>query len=72
MTNRRSFKVVLLGNSGVGKTSIIEQFINNKFDLHENVCLSVTQPTIGIDFLGKTIVHKGMQCRMQLWDSAGQ
>lgn len=30
------------------------------------------QPTIGIDFLGKNVTHKGKNYRLQLWDTAGQ
>ena len=42
------YKIVFLGDLGVGKTSIINQFVNNTFD-HTH------QPTIGIDFLSKTV-----------------
>ena len=31
-----------------------------------------SQPTIGIDFIGKNITHKQVGCRLQLWDTAGQ
>lgn len=59
------YKIVFLGDLGVGKTSIINQFINNTFD-------ETHQPTIGIDFLSKTIYLDDRTIRLQLWDTAGQ
>lgn len=34
--------------------------------------LNLTQPTIGIDFLAKNVMHKSKNFRLQLWDTAGQ
>jgi Ras-related protein Rab-6A len=59
------YKIVFLGDLGVGKTSIINQFINNTFD-------ATHQPTIGIDFLSKTVYLDDRTIRLQLWDTAGQ
>lgn len=39
--SKRTYKIVLLGDSGVGKTSIINRFAHNKFDHKENVSLSL-------------------------------
>lgn len=50
---------------GVGKTSIINQFMYGTFD-HTH------QPTIGIDFLSKTMYLDDQTIRLQLWDTAGQ
>ena len=59
------YKIVLLGNLAVGKTSIINQFMYGTFDhLH--------QPTIGIDFLSQTMYLDDRTIRLQLWDTAGQ
>ena len=36
---KKTYKVVLFGDSATGKTSIIERFVNNKFEDKDNVCL---------------------------------
>lgn len=69
---KRTFKVILLGDSSSGKTSIIQRFVNNKFEEKDNVHILSIQPTIGIDFLGKNVTHNSTTCRLQLWDTAGQ
>jgi len=63
----RSHKVVFLGQSGTGKTSIIRQFMYRSFD-------QSYQATIGMDFLSKQLCPKGCAraVRLQLWDTAGQ
>ncbi|EAX86757.1 small GTP-binding protein, putative [Trichomonas vaginalis G3] len=58
-------KVVLVGDSSVGKTSIINQFIYESIsDEH--------QATVGIDFFSKQIEVDGKVVKMQIWDTAGQ
>lgn len=61
---RRAYKVVFLGDSSVGKTSLIYQYLYNKFQ--------DTTSTVGIDFLSNTFELDGHTIRMQLWDTAGQ
>ena len=61
-------KIVLLGESGVGKTSIISRFINNFFA--ENVI-----STTGASYAGKTMIFDefgGKKIRFEIWDTAGQ
>lgn len=59
------YKLVFLGDQSVGKTSIITRFMYDKFD-------QTYQPTIGIDFLSKTMYLEDRTVRLQLWDTAGQ
>lgn len=63
----KSHKVVFLGQSGTGKTSIIRQFMYRSFD-------QSYQATIGMDFVSKQLCPKGSDraVRLQLWDTAGQ
>ncbi|CAD8183022.1 unnamed protein product [Paramecium octaurelia] len=59
------FKIVLIGDSGVGKTNILKRFINNEFSLE-------SKPTIGVEFATKTFQQQGKSVKCQIWDTAGQ
>ncbi|XP_062403974.1 EF-hand calcium-binding domain-containing protein 4B [Sardina pilchardus] len=61
----RLFKIVLVGNSSVGKTSLLRRFCNDSF--HPG-----TSATVGIDYSVKTITVDGSQVALQMWDTAGQ
>ncbi|XP_013791877.1 ras-related protein Rab-9B-like [Limulus polyphemus] len=58
-------KVVLLGDGGVGKSCLMNRFVNNQFD-------SESYHTIGVEFLNKDITVKGEVYTLQIWDTAGQ
>eukprot|EP00117_Sycon_ciliatum_P006847 scpid15801/ scgid10203/ Ras-related protein Rab-1B len=60
-----TFKVLIVGNSGVGKSTILERFIGG--DFRENL-----PKTIGVDFKTKTLKVDGSRAKLQLWDTAGQ
>lgn len=59
------YKIVFLGDQGVGKTSIITRFMYDSFE-------KLYQATIGIDFLSKTMYLEDRTVRLLLWDTAGQ
>ncbi|ODQ67778.1 ras-domain-containing protein [Nadsonia fulvescens var. elongata DSM 6958] len=59
------YKLVLLGDQSVGKTSLISRFMYDTFDADY-------EATIGINFLSKTIYSADRTIRLQLWDTAGQ
>jgi small GTP-binding protein len=67
MEDPESVKVVLLGESGVGKTSIISQFTTNKFNPRcaTSVSAQFTSKTVEFPELGKTI-------KFDIWDTVGQ
>jgi len=67
MSEPESIKVVLLGESGVGKTSIISQFTTHKFDPHRETSLSA-------QFISKTIDFPdlGQSIKFDIWDTVGQ
>ena len=58
-------KVVTLGSSGVGKTSIIERFVTGQFS-------EQTENTIGASFHSKYVEVHGKQAVLNIWDTAGQ
>eukprot|EP01137_Pigoraptor_chileana_P007044 Opistho-2@52058 len=58
-------KVIILGDSGVGKTSLMNQYVNKKFS-------NQYKATIGADFLTKEVMVEDRLVTMQIWDTAGQ
>ena len=58
-------KVIILGDSGVGKTSLMNQYVNKKFNAQYKA-------TIGADFLTKEVTVDDRLVTMQIWDTAGQ
>lgn len=59
------FKILLIGESGVGKSSILLRFAEDSFQDVQGV-------TIGVDFKIRTIVIDGKRVKLQIWDTAGQ
>lgn len=66
MNNKKfTYKLVLLGSSGVGKTSISHQYVRNDF-------LPLKEPTIGAAFLTKKHIINNIEFKLEIWDTAGQ
>jgi len=63
-TNLR-FKLAILGDSGVGKSSISTKYVHNTFD-------DYNPPTIGAAFLTKDIYLSNRTLKLEIWDTAGQ
>ena len=59
------FKVVLIGDSGVGKSNLLSRFTRNEF------CLE-SKSTIGVEFATRSISVDGKTVKAQIWDTAGQ
>ncbi|XP_003447851.1 ras-related protein Rab-15 isoform X1 [Oreochromis niloticus] len=59
------FRLLMLGDSGVGKTCMLRRFTESDFD-------TTHISTIGIDFKMKTLEVDGTKVRVQIWDTAGQ
>jgi Ras-related protein Rab-1A len=59
------FKIVLVGNSCVGKSSIVIRYADNDFS-------DVFLATIGVDFRFKSFMLNGESVKLQIWDTAGQ
>lgn len=61
----RGNKVVLLGDSGVGKTALAVRWTLDQF-------VDVQQPTIGASYSTRTVEYEGKSHKIQVWDTAGQ
>jgi Ras-related protein Rab-11A len=59
------FKVVLIGDSGVGKSNLLSRFTRNEFNLD-------SKSTIGVEFATRSINVDGKTVKAQIWDTAGQ
>jgi len=59
------YKVVLIGDSGVGKSNLLSRFTRNEFNLE-------TKSTIGVEFATRSIQLDGKTIKAQIWDTAGQ
>ena len=59
------FKVVLIGDSGVGKTNILSRYVRDDFSID-------TKATVGVEFGSKIIRINNTNIKIQIWDTAGQ
>jgi len=59
------YKVVLIGDSGVGKSNLLSRFTRNEFNLE-------SKTTIGVEFATKSISVENKVVKAQIWDTAGQ
>uniref|UniRef100_A0A2P2IIS2 Uncharacterized protein n=1 Tax=Rhizophora mucronata TaxID=61149 RepID=A0A2P2IIS2_RHIMU len=59
------FKIVLIGDSAVGKSNLLSRFARNEFDSNSKATIGVEFQTQGVDIDGKEI-------KAQIWDTAGQ
>ena len=60
-----TFKILTIGESGVGKTCVLRRFVENKF-------VENHLSTIGIDFKTKALNINNQEIKLKLWDTAGQ
>ncbi len=59
------FKKILVGDCGVGKSTLLQKYTDSNFNLHYN-------PTIGVDFTSKIIEVNKTKVKLHIWDTAGQ
>ena len=60
-----NLKILLIGDTSVGKTSILSKYIDDKFD-------EVHISTIGVEFKVKSLTIKGKKVKLRIWDTSGQ
>ncbi|KAK3029722.1 hypothetical protein RJ639_039131 [Escallonia herrerae] len=59
------FKIVIIGDSAVGKSNLLSRYSRNEFNLH-------SKATIGVEFQTLSIEIDGKEVEAQIWDTAGQ
>ncbi|RZC63287.1 hypothetical protein C5167_025029 [Papaver somniferum] len=59
------FKVVIIGDSAVGKSNLLSRYSRNEFNIH-------TKATIGVEFQTQSMEIDGKEVKAQIWDTAGQ
>lgn len=59
------FKVVIIGDSAVGKSNLLTRYARNEFNLH-------SKATIGVEFQTQSMEIDGKEVKAQIWDTAGQ
>ena len=62
---RYTFKIVVVGDYGVGKTSLLNRYIDMKF-------VEDYLPTLGVNMLRKEMTYKNSKIKLMFWDIAGQ
>lgn len=62
--HKTNVKIVIIGEAGVGKTSLMSKFVSDTFS-------DQMQPTIGCDIQNKTVEVEGTSLEVRLWDTAG-
>ena len=65
MSSHYSYKFIIIGSSGVGKTAIMKRLVENTFSAD-------SQSTIGVEFDSTSIDVDGQSIKLQIWDTAGQ
>ena len=65
LTKYTHASVVLIGDSGVGKSNLLSRFTRDEFNLE-------SKSTIGVEFATKSIKTEGKTIKAQIWDTAGQ
>lgn len=61
----KNIKIVLLGETGCGKTSLINRFIHNTFDPYQ-------ESTIGANYYSKCVSYRNISMKLNLWDTTGK
>ena len=60
-----TIRLLLLGDSSVGKTSILNKYIANKF-IENNIA------TLGVEYMDKTVDYNNFKIKLQIWDTSGE
>ncbi|XP_028107687.1 ras-related protein RABA5d-like [Camellia sinensis] len=59
------FKIVVIGDSMVGKSNLLSRFVRDEFGLH-------SKATVGVEFLTQVMEHDSKEIKAQVWDTTSQ
>ena len=59
------YKIIIIGDSGVGKSNILTRYLKNEFKID-------SKSTVGVEFGSKKLTIKGTKIKCQIWDTAGE
>ena len=59
------FKIIIVGDSGVGKTNLVKRFVQNSFNIN-------SQATVGVEFFSNSYYINDKLFKIEIWDTAGQ
>ena len=65
MKEEYKFKIIIVGDTGVGKTNLVKRFFQNSFSLN-------TQATVGVEFFSNNYFINDKLFKIEIWDTAGQ
>jgi small GTP-binding protein len=65
MSRELTFKILVIGDSAVGKTSLVQRLCRNIFT-------ETTEETIGVEFVPHSLIIDDQEVKLQIWDTAGQ
>ena len=65
MKEEYKFKIIIVGDTGVGKTNLVKRFVQNTFSLN-------TQATVGVEFFSNNYFINDKLFKIEIWDTAGQ
>ena len=65
MKEQYKFKIIIVGDSGVGKTNLVKRFIQNSFNMN-------SQSTVGVEFFSNNYLINDKLFKIEIWDTAGQ
>ena len=70
---RYQFRIALLGDAAVGKTSLLRRYVAGAPGIPEPEPELESVPTVGVEFYSRTLqLRAGPRVKLQLWDTAGQ
>lgn len=67
------FKIIMIGDSGTGKSCLLTRYTKDEFDSDYKVTIGKAYSNAGVEFAGKKVdIDENFKVKLQIWDTAGQ